>query len=134
MHGYSARSQIAEALLREYAGDHFKVYSAGFSPKPVNPYAIKVMKEIGVDISTQNSKDVKEYLGKVHFGIIITVCSNAEKTCPTMPGIANRLFWPFEDPAETQGTEEEKIAKFRDIRDQIDQKIKKWLNERGIKK
>jgi len=132
--GNSARSQMAEALLRKYADDHFEVYSAGFDPKPINPFTIKVMQEIGVDLGSHYSKDISQFLGKTHFGIIVTVCAKAEKNCPTFPGVSTRLFWPFEDPVQTEGTEEEKLAKFREIRDQIDSKIKDWLKERGILK
>ncbi len=130
--GNSARSQMAEAFLRKYAGDHFEVYSAGFDPRPIHPYAIQVMRELGYDLSGQHSKDLKQYLGKIHFGIVITVCVKAEEECPTIPGVATRLYWPFEDPAAFQGTEEEKLAKFREIRDQISEKTKAWLKERGI--
>ena len=73
-----------------------------------------------------------QYLGKVHFGIVITVCKKAEEACPTIPGISTRLYWPFEDPAAFKGTEEEKLAKFREVRDQINEKIQTWLKERDI--
>ena len=128
----SARSQMAEAFLRKYAGDHFDVYSAGFEPRPVHPYTVKVMRELGYDLSDQHPKELKQYLGKVHFGIVITVCAKAEQTCPTIPGASTRLYWPFEDPAAFQGTEEEKLAKFREVRDEINEKIKTWLKDRGI--
>ncbi|HVP17214.1 MAG TPA: arsenate reductase ArsC [candidate division Zixibacteria bacterium] len=130
--GNSARSQMAEALLRKYAGEHFEVYSAGFDPQPINPLTVKVMNEIGLDLSSQYSKGLKQFLGKTHFGIVITVCADAEEKCPTMPGVSTRLYWPFEDPAKGLGTEEEKLAKFREVRDQINAKIKTWLKERGI--
>ena len=130
--GNSARSQMAEAILRKYAGNYFEVYSAGLEPKPIHPYTIQVMKEAGYDLSQHTSKYLSQYLGKVHFGLIITVCANAEKVCPTLPGIATRLYWPFEDPATTQGPESVKLAKFREIRDQIEAKNKAWLNERKI--
>ncbi len=129
--GNSARSQMAEAFLRKYADDYFEVYSAGFKPRPIHPYTLMVMSELGYDLSNQHSKALSEYLGK-HFGIIITVCKKAEESCPTLPGVSTRLYWPFEDPAAFQGTEEEKLAKFREIRDQINEKIKAWLKERGI--
>jgi arsenate reductase (thioredoxin) len=130
--GNSARSQMAEAFLRKYAGDHFEVYSAGFDPRPINPYTIRVMKEIGYDLKDQRPKDLAQYLGKVHFGIVITVCEKAEEQCPTIPDVSTRMYWPFEDPAAFQGTEEEKLAKFREIRDKINEKTKAWLKERGI--
>ena len=130
--GNSARSQMAEAFLRKYAGDYFDVYSAGFKPRPLHPYTVQVMKELGYDLSGQHPKDLKQYLGQVHFGIVITVCVKAEEWCPTLPGVSTRLFWPFEDPAAFQGTEEEKLAKFREIRDKINSKTKEWLKERGM--
>ena len=101
-------------------------------PRPIHPYTIQVMKEIGYALKDQQPKDLAQYLGKVHFGIVITVCIKAEEECPTIPGTSTRLFWPFEDPAAFQGTEEEKLAKFREIRDKINEKIKAWLKERGI--
>ncbi|MBD3230305.1 MAG: arsenate reductase ArsC [Candidatus Lokiarchaeota archaeon] len=128
----SARSQMAEAFLRKYAGDYFNVFSAGFKPAPIYPYAIKVMNEIGISIENQEPKALKKYLGKKHFGVVITVCDKAEKLCPTLPGVSTRLFWPFDDPAAFQGSDEEKINKFREIRDQIDKKIKEWLKKRNI--
>jgi len=131
--GNSARSQMAEAFLRKYADDHFEVYSAGFDPRPIHPYIIRVMKEIGYDLKDQHPKDLSQYLGKVHFGIVITVCEKAEAQCPTIPDVSTRLYWPFEDPAAFQGTEEEKLAKFREIRDKINEKTKALLKERGIR-
>jgi arsenate reductase len=92
------------------------------------------MEEKGYDLSDQYSKELSQYLGRVHFGIIITVCAKAEEMCPTMPGVGTRLYWPFDDPAEFQGSEEEKLAKIREVRDQIEQRIKDWLKERGILK
>jgi arsenate reductase len=123
---------MAEAFLRRYAGDYFDVYSAGFEPRQIHPNTIKVMKELGYDLSDQHSKDLTQYLGKTHFGIVITVCPKAEERCPTIPGTGTRLYWPFEDPAAFQGTENEKLAKFREVRDQINDKIKAWLKERGV--
>lgn len=128
--GNSARSQMAEAFLKKYAGTQFEVYSAGFDPKPIHPYTIQVMKEIGFDLSGQQSKDLKQFIGREHFGIVVTVCGDAEDKCPTMPGFGTRLHWPFEDPAAFQGSEEEKLVKFREARDQINEKIKSWLKER----
>ncbi len=130
--GNSARSQMAEAFLRKYAGEYFEVYSAGFDPQPINPLTVTVMNEVGLDLSSHASKDLKQFLGKIHFGIVITVCSNAEEKCPTLPGISTRMHWPFEDPAKFQGTQEEKLAKFREVRDQINAKIIDWLEEKNI--
>lgn len=132
--GNSARSQMAETFLKKHAGEHFEVYSAGFEPQGINPFTIKVMEELGYDLKDQYSKELKEFLGKVHFEIVITVCEKAEKTCPIIPGVTTRLFWSFEDPAAYEGTEQEKIDKFRQIRDQIHQQIQVWLKERGILK
>jgi arsenate reductase (thioredoxin) len=123
---------MAEAFLRKYAGDYYEVHSAGFNPQPINPLTIKVMEEIGISLNAQYSKDIKQYLGKTHFGIVITVCAKTEKTCPTIPGVSTRLFWPFEDPAKAQGTEDEKLFKFREIRDLISEKIQAWLKEKGL--
>jgi arsenate reductase (thioredoxin) len=128
----SARSQMAKAFLKKYAGDYFEVYSAGFKAEPIHPNVFKVMKELGYDLSGQTPKMLKQYLGNVHFGIVITVCKKAEEICPTVPGVSKRLYWPFEDPAVFQGTEEEKLEKFREVRDEINDKIKMWLKERGI--
>jgi arsenate reductase len=128
--GNSVRSQMAEGLLRKYAGDHFDVYSAGLEPKGVNPLAIEAMKETGVDIANQRSKSVTEYLGKVAINHAVFVCSNAEERCPRLwPGVTQRLFWPFDDPAAAEGTHEEKLAIFREVRDEIEGKILGWLSE-----
>lgn len=128
--GNSARSQIAEALLRKYAGDKYDVYSAGLEPKGINPYTKQVMQEIGISLEGHYAKHFREYMGKLNFGYLITVCSDAEEKCPTtFPGISRRLHWSFEDPAAFVGSDEEKLQKFRDVRDQIDQQIKNWLAE-----
>jgi arsenate reductase len=127
--GNSARSQMAEALLRRHGGDRFEVFSAGLEPKGINPFTRQVMAEQGYDLAGQRSKDVFEFLGKVHFGHIITVCSNAEARCPIFPGIAYRLHWPFDDPAAVEGGDEAKLAAFRRVRDQIEARILAWLAE-----
>jgi arsenate reductase len=124
----SARSQMAEAFLKKYGGDQYDAYSAGTEPKGINPYAERVMEEVGINLSGQHSKHVKEYMGKVHFGYLITMCDEAEESCPTtFPGIGQRLHWSFEDPSAFTGSENEKLAKFREVRDQIEQHIKTWL-------
>jgi arsenate reductase len=130
--GNSARSQMAEALLRKYASEHFDVYSAGLEPKGINPFTTQALNEVGLDISGQRSKDVVEYLGRINFGYVITVCSNAEANCPIFPGVSIRLHWPFEDPAHFEGSDMEKAAKFREVRDQIDARIQAWLAEQRI--
>ena len=130
--GNSARSQMAEAFLRRFGSDHFEAYSAGLEPKGINPLTIQVMSEIGFDLSGQRSKGVPEFLGKVFIHELITVCDKAEKNCPTTwPGIIRRMHWSFEDPATFEGSEEEKLAKFREIRNQIEQKVRGWVAEQG---
>ena len=130
--GNSARSQMAEALLRHYAGDTFEVYSAGLEPKDIHPLTLRVLQEIGLDTSTLYSKPLSEFMGKVHFGYLITVCDRADKNCPIFPGMGKRLAWPFEDPALFEGSEEERLTKFREVRDLINIKVKAWLKEMGI--
>jgi len=128
--GNSARSQMAEAFLRKYAGDRFEVHSAGLEPKGLNPLTVKVMNEVGIDVSCQESKGVDTYLGKLLFQYLITVCDDADKNCPTVwPGVNKRMHWSFQDPAAFEGTEEDKLAKFREVRDLIEKKIKEWLAE-----
>lgn len=130
--GNSARSQMGEAFMRHYAGDHFEAHSAGLSPKGINPYTIRVMDEVGIDIRDQESTPIRAYLGREAFRYLITVCSNAEENCPTIwPGQTERLYWPFDDPAAATGTEEEILAVFRRVRDEIDAKVKDWLVEHG---
>jgi arsenate reductase len=116
--GNSARSQMAEGLLRHDAGDRFDVQSAGIKPGKVRPEAIAVMKEIGIDISGHRSKHVDEFAGQ-HFDYVITVCDDANEGCPIFPGQTNRLHRPFKDPATLQGTERERQALFRKVRDEI---------------
>jgi arsenate reductase len=122
---------MAEAFLRKYAGDQFEVYSAGFEPQPIHPYVTKVMKEIGYDLAGQYPKKLEQFLGTTHFGIVITVCRKAEEQCPTIPGVSTRLDWSVEDPAAFEGSDEEKLAKFREVRDQLHMMVKNWLKERG---
>ena len=130
--GNSARSQMAEAFLRQYGDDYFEVYSAGFEPKGINPYSIQVMKEAGIDISGQRSKNLSEYLWKVQFGYVITLCSRAEQNCPIFPGVTTRLYWPFDDPAAGERSDEERLAQFRAVRDQIEQKVRTWVGEMAV--
>jgi arsenate reductase len=131
--GNSARRQMAEAFLRKYAGERFEAHSAGLEPKGLHPLTVKVMEEAGVDMSGQTSIGFETYLGKMLFQYLITVCDDAEKNCPTTwPGVSNRLHWHFEDPAVFIGTDEGKLAKFRQVRDQIDQKVKTWVAEQAV--
>lgn len=126
--GNSARSQMAEAFLRKYAGNTLEAHSAGLEPKGVNPLTVQVMHEVGVDISRQTSKGIETYLGKMLFQYLVTVCDDADKNCPTIwPGVNIQLHWSFEDPARFEGTEAEKLAKFREVRDQIEKKVKEWV-------
>jgi arsenate reductase len=130
--GNSARSQMAEAFLRKYGGEQFEAFSAGLEPRPIHPLTVQVMRESGIDISAQHSKGVEVYLGKTLFHYLITVCDKAEKNCPTnWPGVNHRLHWSFEDPAAFEGSEEEKLAKFRTIRDQIESRIKEWVAQQS---
>ena len=122
----SNRSQMAEGLLRRLAGDRFDVISAGLEPSVVNPKTIKVMKEIGIDISHHTSKSVSQFIGQ-KFDHIITVCGNANKHCPSFPGKGERIHWSFEDPAEAIGTEEEVVNLFRKVRDQIKSKLNDFI-------
>jgi arsenate reductase len=127
--GNSARSQMAEGFLRRYGGDRFDAYSAGLSPRPVNPLAVEVMDEAGIDISEQRSTGVREYLGRENFAYLITVCTDAERECPIFPGISFRRHWPFDDPAAADGTEEERRAVFRRVRDEIGARVQEWIAE-----
>jgi arsenate reductase len=130
--GNSARSQMAEGLLRRYGGHHYQAFSAGLEPREIHPYTRQVMEEIGIDISGQRSKGVREYLGHKHFGYLITVCSDADAKCPTtFPGVGRRMHWPFDDPAAFVGSEEATLAKFRQVRDQIHSRLAAWLDEQG---
>ena len=130
--GNTARSQMAEAFLRRYGIERFEACSAGIEPGEINPYVRQVMAEMGMDLKGQYSKGVEEYLGKDHFGYLITVCSKAEKRCPSVfPGVGRRLHWYFEDPVAFVGSEEETHNQFRKIRDQIKERIKTWLTEQN---
>jgi len=126
--GNSARSQMAEAFLRKYKGDHFIAASAGTQPKQhVHPLAIRVMNEIGIDISDQRPKDIQEFLGKDLVRHVLIVCDNANQSCPRIwPGTFSRTFMPFDDPAAATGSEEEQLEVFRRVRDEISDAIQKW--------
>lgn len=125
----SARSQMAEAFLREHGGDHFEAYSAGCAAgDEIHPYTVRVMDEVGIDITDQYPKGMREYMGKLHFGYLITVCAWAEKECPTVfPGVGLKLTWLFDDPRGEDVAEEERLETFREVRDQIEAKILYWL-------
>ena len=122
--GNSARSQMAEAFFRKHGSDLFNAYSAGTEPKGLNPLTVEVMAEKGIDMSGYRSKNLTEYLGHVFMHTLVIVCHDADNKCPAVwPGVFERLFWPFEDPAGTGGSEEERKAAFRKVRDQIKAKI-----------
>jgi arsenate reductase len=122
----SARSQMAEGLLRHLAGDRFGAHSAGTEATHVRPLAVRAMDEVGVDITGQESKTLERYLGEP-FDYVITVCDDANEACPFFPGARNRLHWSFEDPARVEGSEEERLAIFRRVRDEIRERIAQEL-------
>lgn len=125
--GNSARSQMAEGLFRYEGGEGYEVFSAGTKPSIVRPEAIAVMGELGIDISDHRSKSVDEFSGQ-KLDIIVTVCDSAKESCPVVFNEATNLHWPFEDPAAVEGTEEERLAAFRRVRDQIHKRIKAYLS------
>jgi len=123
---------MAEAFLRKYGEGRLEPHSAGLEPKGVNPLTVKVMEEAGIDISNQTSKGIDTYLGKTHFQYLVTVCDDADKNCPTVwPGVNTRMHWSFEDPARFEGSEEEKLAKFREVRDLIESRVRQWVAEQS---
>ncbi|MBD3290389.1 arsenate reductase ArsC [candidate division KSB1 bacterium] len=128
--GNSCRSQMAEGYLRHFAGDRYDVESAGLEPSVVNPKAVRVMQEDGIDISGHASKDVQQFVGQ-DFDYIITVCDNAKERCPYFPGNAQRIHWSFKDPAEATGIEEEVLDVFRDVRDKIKSTLLKFIEEQN---
>lgn len=129
--GNSARSQMAEALLRHHAGDQFEVHSAGLNPKEIHPFTIQVMEEMGISLAGHRSKSVDEYLGKLPVRYAITVCENAERECPRLwPFAMNHLSWRFADPASANASNEDQLVCFRQTRDAIHKQIQQWLNDR----
>jgi arsenate reductase len=116
--GNSARSQMAEGLLRHDAGDQFEVESAGTKPSTVRPEGIAAMRELGIDISKHRSKHVDEFEGQ-QFDYVITVCDNAKESCPVFPAAVTRLHHSFDDPAESKGSEQERLSIFRRVRDEL---------------
>lgn len=128
--GNSARSQMAEAFLRLLGGERFEAYSAGMVARGIHPMTVQVMRELGIDISGQTSKPIADYYGKVEFDIAIIVCRRAEDDCPTIAGTTRVIQrWIFEDPVRAEGTDEEKLARFREVRDHIEARVKLWLAE-----
>lgn len=128
--GNSARSQMAEGLLRHAAGVQFDVFSAGVEPTEVRPLAIAAMQEAGIDISGQRSKSVDEFAGQ-EFDYVITVCDNANQTCPMFPGKTKRIHWSVADPAAAVGNEEERLSIFRRIRDELGKKLREFVATEG---
>jgi arsenate reductase (thioredoxin) len=127
----SARSQMAEGLLRHLAGDRFEAHSAGTEATHVRPLTIRAMDEIGVDISGQESKTLERYLGEP-FDYVITVCDDANEACPFFPGAKERLHWSLPDPSAAKGSEEERLAVFRSVRDQLRDRVQtELMNGRG---
>jgi arsenate reductase len=124
--GNSARSQIAEALLRDFGGADFEVFSAGTEPKGVNPFAVRVLDEIGIDWSGAQSKSVNQFVGQ-QFDYVITVCDRARQTCPTFPGRHNMLHWGLDDPAEVGGTDAAKLEAFRRTRTEIATRLRPFV-------
>ncbi len=129
--GNSARSQMGEGLFRAEGGGDFEVFSAGTKPGAVRPEAVAVMKEVGIDISSHRSKSVDEFSGQL-FDYVVTVCDNARDNCPVFPAGAERIHWSFEDPAAVQGTEPERLAAFRRVRDQIHERVRSFYRDRAI--
>jgi arsenate reductase (thioredoxin) len=122
----SARSQMAEGLLRHFAGDRFEVHSAGTEATSVRPQAVSAMAEVGVDLSGQESKTLERYLGEP-FDYVVAVCDAVKEACPVFPGAKNHWHWSFEDPSQATGTEEERLEVFRTVRDEIRERIEKEL-------
>jgi len=120
--GNSARSVMAEALLRRRGGDRFEVHSAGTDPRGVNPLTLRVLRDAGIDASWARSKSVDEYLGQ-SFDYVITVCDEARQACPVFPGVHESLHWGYEDPAGATGTEDERLAVFRRVFTQLGERV-----------
>jgi arsenate reductase len=126
----SARSQMAEALLRRRAGDRFEVRSAGLEPNGIHPLTHRVMQEIGISLEGHRSKPLSEFLGKISAHHVIFVCENAERACPRIwPFAIRTACWPFADPAAVEASEDEQLQSFRRVRDAIDARIEDWLAE-----
>jgi arsenate reductase (thioredoxin) len=126
--GNSARSQMAEGLLRQDVGDRFEVFSAGVEPTEVRPLAIKAMAEVGIDISKQRSKSTDEF-AEENFDYVITVCDNANQRCPMFPGQTQRIHWSIDDPASAKGNEDEQLKVFRRVRDELREKLRDFADK-----
>src|ERR687884_1281185 len=128
--GNSARSQMAEGLLRRMAGDRFEVESAGVEPSRVRPEAVEAMREVGVDISGQRSKSVDEFAGR-EFDYVITVCDRAREECPVFPGKTERIHWSFDDPAAAGGDEAARLSVFRRVRNEIENRLRELVSRQS---
>src|SRR6476619_8553886 len=126
--GNSALSQMAEGLLRNVAGERFEVFSAGVAPTNVRSEAIEVLAEAGIDISKHRSKSVDEFVGQ-EFDYVITVCDNANEQCPVFPGGTKRIHWSFVDPAAVAGDHDLRLAAFRNVRDQIEERLGQFVHK-----
>ncbi|HLG65332.1 MAG TPA: arsenate reductase ArsC [Ktedonosporobacter sp.] len=124
----SSRSQMAEGLLRTRGGPAYEVFSAGTEPRILHPLAIQVMHEIGIDISNQTAKGIEAFASVPPMDLVVTVCHEAQETCPFFPNARSQVHWGFPDPSRVIGTEEERLAAFRHIRDLIAAKINHWLS------
>ena len=124
--GNSARSQMAEGLLRRFCGEDYEVVSAGTHPSSVNPLAIEAMQEAGIDISSHRSKSVKEFANQ-EFDVVITVCDSAAEQCPVFPGAPQRIHWSLPDPVSLEGLREENLAAFRSVRDDLASRLRRFL-------
>ena len=122
----SARSQMAEALLRHHGRGEVEVHSAGNEPGNVHPLAVRAMAESGIDISAADSKSLNQFIGQ-DFDYVITVCDRANESCPVFPGDPKRIHWSYEDPSAVEGSEEERLKAFRDVRNLLNMRLQNWL-------
>ena len=129
----SARSQMAEGLLRHHAGQHFEAFSAGTEPGSLHPLAVRAMGELGIDISSQSPKSVDEFVSQ-DFDAVVTVCDQAKESCPVFPGATQQLHWSFEDPSRAQGSEAKRLEVFRRVRDEIMVHIRQFVSEQAPEK
>ncbi len=123
--GNSARSIMAEALLRQHGGHAFEVYSAGTEPRGINPLTLRVLEEAGIDATWARSTSVEEYLGQT-FDYVVTVCDQARQVCPVFPGVHESLHWGYEDPAAAEGTDDQRLAVFRRVFIQIGERVRQF--------
>ncbi len=124
----SARSQMAEGWLKHLAGDRFEVASAGVDPGVLNPLSVRAMAEVGIDISQNRAEGIASYLGRWKVDYLIVVCDKASQTCPRIwPGVCERLDWSFDDPSAAHGSEAERLAVFRRVRDEIRERVEEWI-------